>query len=231
MLLHYVRQFVGEQSSPTAIARRILVRTKGHVVADGVGRRIHRPRRLSRPRVGMDAHAAEVMAEARLHEPARRHVQRPAGGAQHLVDNGRGHSRATAHSATLQAQPLLAALGAFAAVAGMLAAGAGALQHSSHCRLRLGWHLLVYKRLLLSHVTSLSELDCCAHIRSRFAFACARIRDLHFCKTDNTVIIQLFDVRPLNVDTAMRADINWPGMKGFSLVIKDCKAHIGDQIL
>jgi hypothetical protein len=44
------------------------------------------------------------------------------------VDDGWGDFRPFSNGATLQAQPLLAAFGALTAVAGVLAAGAGALE-------------------------------------------------------------------------------------------------------
>ncbi len=41
----------------------------------------------------MDSNAAEVMAEARLHEGARRRVERLSGRTQHIVDDGRSYAR------------------------------------------------------------------------------------------------------------------------------------------
>ena len=72
--------------------------------------------------------------------------------AQHLVDDGRGHVWAFSHRPPLQAQPLLAAFGAFAVlVGGVLAAGADALEYGPRHRRR--YHLWVLLRLLLNHIT------------------------------------------------------------------------------
>lgn len=54
---------------------------------------MHGPRRLGGLPVGMDAHAAEVVAEARLHEGAGSGIQRLTGGTQHLMHDGRDGAR------------------------------------------------------------------------------------------------------------------------------------------
>jgi hypothetical protein len=90
-LLHHVRQLVRHQPLPIARPRRVLPGAEDHVAPDGVSQGVHGLSRLGGPRVGVDAHRAEVLAEARFHKSTGRGVERPARRAQHVVDNWRGH--------------------------------------------------------------------------------------------------------------------------------------------
>src|SRR5580700_8102150 len=89
-----------------------------------------------RPRIGMHPHPAEIITEARLHESAGGWVERLAGRAQNIVDDGRGLRRhwAASRSPTafaLQHRARLALFFAFFGLArriGGSAAGTFALQ-------------------------------------------------------------------------------------------------------
>jgi hypothetical protein len=67
-LLNDVRQFVCQQPPPLAAVRRSPRRSENHVPAHCISQRIHRPGRLRRLTVGMQANIAEVVPEFGLHE-------------------------------------------------------------------------------------------------------------------------------------------------------------------
>src|SRR5262245_49853102 len=69
-----------------------------------VGQRVDGAGGLSSTGVGMDAHAAEVVPEARLHERTRVHVERFAWRLQHIVDNRWRRCWRRVTGFTLQAQ-------------------------------------------------------------------------------------------------------------------------------
>jgi hypothetical protein len=60
---------------------------KHDVLSDGIRDGIDRTRRFRRPAVGMEADAAELVVEARLHEGPRGGVEGLAGRVQHGVHN------------------------------------------------------------------------------------------------------------------------------------------------
>jgi hypothetical protein len=88
-LLHGVDQFVGQQGAARLRVRTELSGSEDHVLSDRVGARIHRRRGLLGLGAGMHPHTAEILSETRLHEVARRAVERPAGRAQHVMHNRR----------------------------------------------------------------------------------------------------------------------------------------------
>jgi hypothetical protein len=100
----------------------------------------------------VSSHAAEVVAEARLHKGACGWVERLPWRAQHVMDDRRRNIRCRlAGCLALQAQPLLAAGRTLAAAAAVLAARAGALQNTCCwpgvllcCIVRLGDDVLVH---------------------------------------------------------------------------------------
>jgi len=126
-LLHHVRQFVGDQASPRAGARRVLPRPEDHIAPHRVRQRVHGSRRLSRPGIGMHAHPAEIVAEARLHEGPRLRIERLARRAQHFVDNRRHGGRPGALG-DLALEALRPARRALAVEAGCATAGTCALE-------------------------------------------------------------------------------------------------------
>ena len=148
-----MREFVREKPAPVLARRRILICAEDDIVAHCVSQRIHRTRRCCRVCIGVHANLAEVMAEARLHETACGGVERLAGRAQHLADDGR-HSPSFHMNAgmVLPPQAFLAALLAFAGRSRDAAAGAFALERprqrlnrtfgsrSSDCRVSLETH-------------------------------------------------------------------------------------------
>ncbi len=58
-------------------------------ISHRVGPGVDRLGRSRRPRIGMHPHPAEIITETRLHEGAGRRVERLAGRAQNIMDNGR----------------------------------------------------------------------------------------------------------------------------------------------
>jgi hypothetical protein len=84
-------QFMGQQFCPPCGGGLKLPRPKNNVRSDGISQGLHGAGRFRRPLVGMNAHRAKVMSKARLHEGARGRIQRLAGRAQNVMDNGRGH--------------------------------------------------------------------------------------------------------------------------------------------
>jgi hypothetical protein len=136
-LLHNVGKFMGNELPTRAGTRRVLTRAKHYVATDGVRQRIDRLRGLRCLRVGMYPYATEVVAEARVHAGTRRWVERPAGRAQGLVDDGRDSLPLTLQPSTLrgrgmalEGQSFLAARGAVTTGNGVLAADRLALQHA-----------------------------------------------------------------------------------------------------
>ena len=67
----------------------VLARAKHNVRPKTVRVRVDLLRRACRRLIGMHAHAAEIVAEARLHESARRRIERLAGCAQHFMHRRR----------------------------------------------------------------------------------------------------------------------------------------------
>src|SRR5438874_11355961 len=85
---------------------------------------IESPRRFRGSRAGVQANLRKIVAEAWFHEGANFRIERPAGGAQGLVDSGRSRDRAYHRPGTealhSQAVGFVLAFGA-AAAAGALA--------------------------------------------------------------------------------------------------------------
>lgn len=79
LLLDNVCQLVRKQPLSRARVWRILSGSKDHVTSDRVCKRFNKLCRFSCPRIGMHPDTAEVVPEARLHEGARRRVERLAG--------------------------------------------------------------------------------------------------------------------------------------------------------
>lgn len=91
-----------EQPSAGFGVRPVLPGGKRDIAADRIGARVDGLRRCRALAVGMHAHIAEIGAEARLHEAARRRIERPAGRAQHLMhDRRRGGGAARIGGAPL----------------------------------------------------------------------------------------------------------------------------------
>ena len=82
-------QLVREQLLALRGARREATGAEDDVVADREGVRVDGVRGLLRGGVGVHAHAAEVVTEARLHRRPRRLVERLTGRAKHFVDDRR----------------------------------------------------------------------------------------------------------------------------------------------
>jgi hypothetical protein len=85
-LLYDVRQLVREQPLAFCCSGRIPAGTEHDMLARGIGVRLNGLSRFSGRRVGMDAHAAEVMTKARLEEGPSCCVERLAGGAQDMIE-------------------------------------------------------------------------------------------------------------------------------------------------
>ena len=83
-----MRQFVGQQALAITRSGRVLTRPENHVPTYGIGPGVHRSGRFCCPGVTMHPYLAEIMAETGFHEAAGGRVQRLAGRAQHVVDNG-----------------------------------------------------------------------------------------------------------------------------------------------
>jgi hypothetical protein len=127
-LLYDMGQFMGKDPSPCGCGRIILSGPKRDVWPDGVGQRIDGSDRLGGVRTGVDAHAAEILSEARLHKGARGWIQRLPLRAQYVMYYWRGDvGCGRVGGLALETQPLLTARFALAAAAAVLAAGAGAL--------------------------------------------------------------------------------------------------------
>jgi hypothetical protein len=92
-LLNDVSQFMGKQEAARVSLRYILTIPKDDMGSDCVGSRLDSPRRLRRPGVGVDPHAAEVMAEAQFERRPDSGFQGLSRRVQDLVRNRRGHRR------------------------------------------------------------------------------------------------------------------------------------------
>ena len=57
-----------------------------HAISHRVSQRVHFLSGISRPRIPMDSHAAEIVAEPRLHEAAGRSMERFAGRLQDIMN-------------------------------------------------------------------------------------------------------------------------------------------------
>lgn len=75
-LLDDMGQFVGDEALAFACAGVVFPGSKDDIAADGVCPRLIACRRLRRLLVGVDAHLAKVMTEARLHRCPCRRIQR-----------------------------------------------------------------------------------------------------------------------------------------------------------
>lgn len=69
-LLHHVGKLVGEQAVACRGAGGVLAAGEGDVAADSVGECVYRPRRRGGLSVGVHAHPAKIMAEARFERGA-----------------------------------------------------------------------------------------------------------------------------------------------------------------
>jgi len=124
-LLEHVNQFMSKKSPAILSAWPVLLRAKSDLGSRSISSRTHRVCRAIGSGVRVDAYFAKVVTEARFHEGAGGRVERLAGRAQRLMDDGRGQGRPVAAvGPALQARPLLAALLALAVHAGRAAAGA-----------------------------------------------------------------------------------------------------------
>ena len=74
-LLNHVRQLMGEQFLSRSRTRRILTRTEHNILARSICHGVHRMGGIRRLGIRMNPHVAEIMAEPRLEEGARRPVQ------------------------------------------------------------------------------------------------------------------------------------------------------------
>src|SRR3954471_3075908 len=129
VLLDHMGQLMSQKTPSRGGARRVLPAVEHHVPPYRVRQRADRPRRLGGPRVVVHAHPAEVVTQPGFHEGTGLSVQRSAWRAEDLVhDRRRCRGAPQAGLLALQIEPLLLALGAFAARSGSAAAGAFALQ-------------------------------------------------------------------------------------------------------
>jgi hypothetical protein len=122
-LLHGVRQLVRYEMLARACARLIMARSEDNVAAHRVGQRAYFTRALSRTRIRMHAHVAEIVTEARLHKAARRLVQLFAARLQDIDDGARARWPCRIGRAPLNTETLLATLAARARKASRRAAG------------------------------------------------------------------------------------------------------------
>jgi len=136
-LLDHVRQLVCQQQPARRSPRSVSSAGEDHVSADGVRPRPHRPRRVLGLAVRVHPHVGEGVAEARLHEGARRRVQGPPRRGEHPVHAGRRERGAGGDRAALQPQALGAALLALAVQPRLAPAGTAA-QHRRCRRSRAG---------------------------------------------------------------------------------------------
>src|SRR5262249_57567798 len=88
-LLQRVRQLMRELPISCGGPGRILPLAEHDVPLHRVCQRAYRLRRLRRTSVGMDAHLAEILPEAGLHECAGGLIERPPRRAQYLMHDGR----------------------------------------------------------------------------------------------------------------------------------------------
>jgi hypothetical protein len=103
-LLRHVRQLVSEQTLSGVSCRHELPCTEYDIIADSVCPCVYRPSRFRSLPIGMDLHITEITAEARLHEFARRRIERLSRRAQHFVhDRRRGGGAVRIGGAPLQA--------------------------------------------------------------------------------------------------------------------------------
>ena len=84
-----MRQLVRQQVIPRCGLRGVFARGKHHMIPHCVRQGAHRTRRIRRLCIGMHPHPAEIVAEARFHEHTPGGIERLAGRAQHLMDDGR----------------------------------------------------------------------------------------------------------------------------------------------
>ena len=93
-LLNDMGQFMGNQF-PSRIAPGF--KTSGledKLMTNCIGQGVHGPRGVRRFVIGMNAHATEIMSEARLEEGAGHSIERLARRAKHLMYDRRGHTTA-----------------------------------------------------------------------------------------------------------------------------------------
>lgn len=88
-LLDHMRQFMGQQSSPSIRTRQKLPVSHDHVLTDSIRSRLNRRGRIRGFRIVMHPYPAEVMPEPRLHMRPRMDVQRYTGRCKHFVDDRR----------------------------------------------------------------------------------------------------------------------------------------------
>src|SRR5262245_16419683 len=88
LLLNDMGQFMGEQLSAGRGSWPVVSLAEDNLRADGVGQSIYCMSGFAGAGVGMHAHFAEVMSEARLHDGPCRGVEWLAGRAQDFVDKG-----------------------------------------------------------------------------------------------------------------------------------------------
>src|SRR5678815_5522055 len=137
LLLHDMSQLMGEQLSAGRGSRPVVSRAENNLRANGVGQSIYCMSGFVGAGVGMHAHFAEVVSEARLHDGPCRSVEWLAGRAQDFVDKGWRYGPAQVASADpLHLQELISMF--FLTVRTRPAAGAFALE----LRLRHAHHLL-----------------------------------------------------------------------------------------
>lgn len=79
---------MGEQLLAGRVSRPVVSRTEHNLWADGIGERIYGMSGFVCDGVGMHAHFAEVVSEARLHDGSCPGVKWLAGRAQNFVDEG-----------------------------------------------------------------------------------------------------------------------------------------------
>jgi hypothetical protein len=79
ILLQDVGEFVRKQAVAPRSPGRELAISEYNVRAEGISQSVDRPRRFRRLCVRMQAHLAEAVAEAGLHEGARLRIQRLTG--------------------------------------------------------------------------------------------------------------------------------------------------------
>jgi hypothetical protein len=77
LLLHHVRQLMGEEPATRRRAGLVASLAEGYVAPDRVSERPDGPGRLGRPGIRVDAHSAEVVPEAGFEGSTCPFVQRP----------------------------------------------------------------------------------------------------------------------------------------------------------
>jgi len=88
-----MRQFMCQEFLPLTGFRCILSITKHNIAADCVGQGVNRACRFGRLRIRMHAHAAKIMAEARLEKRASRRIKPLSRRAQHFMHDWRHATR------------------------------------------------------------------------------------------------------------------------------------------